>query len=362
MTCPDLAAALGTGRGVFGSSEVCKEGDHLPEDRRILRPTAPAAKTLGAHPVNYGACQPQPPSVAKVGPKCNKRKKDGKVHRYRSVMESYRLHDGRSAKRQVLYLGEINDSQKLSWRKTIAAFEGKAKQPRQVALFPRDRQPPERLPGTVLPVQVDRSRMELRRPRQWGACWLALELWEMLGLGDFFTPRLPASRKGTRWDLLLKLLVCARLIKPSSEWYLHREGYRQSAMANLLGMEPEVVPKNPLYECHDKLLEHKEALFRHLSQRWQDLLGARHEVLLYDLTSTYFECDPPAEPGGSKKRFGYSRDKRSDCVQVVIALIVTPEGYPLAYEVMAGNTQDNQTLRASSTKLRDSTERPSASG
>jgi transposase len=277
--------------------------------------------------------------------KCNKRKKDGKVHRYWSVLESYRLHDGRSAKRQVLYLGEINDSQKLAWCKTIDAFEGKAKRPRQVALFPSDRHPPERLPGTVLPVQVDLSRMELRRPRQWGACWLALELWGMLGLDDFFTPRLPASRKGTRWDLLLKLLVCARLIKPSSEWYLHREGYRQSAMADLLGMEPEVVPKNPLYECHDKLLEHKEALFRHLSQRWQDLFGARHEVLLYDLTSTYFECDPPAEPGSSKKRFGYSRDKRSDCVQVVIALIVTPEGYPLAYEVLAGNTQDQQTLR-----------------
>ena len=108
----------------------------------------------------------------------------------------------------------------------------------------------------------------------------------MLGLDGFSTPRLPASRKGTRWDLLLKLLACARLIKPSSEWYLHREGYRQSATADLLGMGPEMVPKNPLYECHDKLLEHKEALFRHLSQRWRDLFGARHEVLLYDLTSS----------------------------------------------------------------------------
>jgi transposase len=278
--------------------------------------------------------------------KCNKRKKDGTIHRYWSVMESYRLANGCSAKRQVLYLGEINDSQKLAWCKTIDAFEGRAKQPRQVALFPEDRQPPERLPETVLPVRVDLSRMELRRPRQWGACWLALKLWELLGLDEFFTPRLPPSRKGTRWDLVLKLLVCARLIKPSSEWYLHREGYRQSAMADLLGMDPEVVPKNPLYECHDKLLAHKEDLFRHLSRRWQDLFGARHEVLLYDLTSTYFECDAPLEPGSSKKRHGYSRDKRPDCVQVVIALIVTPEGYPLAYEVLAGNTQDKQTLRS----------------
>jgi len=277
--------------------------------------------------------------------KCNQRRKEGKIHRYWSVMESHRLADGSSAKRQVLYLGEINDSQKLVWCKMIDAFDGKAEQPRQVALFPRDRHPPERLPEAVLPVHVDLSRMELRRPRQWGACWLALKLWEMLDLDAFFTPRLPASRKGTRWDLILKLLVCARLIKPSSEWYLHREGYRQSAMADLLGMDPEVVPKNPLYHCHDKLLEHKEALFRHLSQRWEDIFTARHEILLYDLTSTYFECDPPADPTSSKKRFGYSRDKRSDCVQVVIALVVTPEGYPLAYEVLAGNTQDRQTLR-----------------
>ena len=278
--------------------------------------------------------------------KCNKRKKDGKIHRYWSVIENHRLADGRSAKRQVLYLGEINDSQRLAWCKTIDAFDGRATQPRQVALFPEDREPPQQLDQSVLPVQVDLSRMELRRPRQWGACWLALKLWELLGLDDFFTPRLPPSRKATRWDQFLKLLVCARLIKPSSEWYLHREGYRQSAMADLLGMDPEVVPKNPLYECHDKLLEHKEDLFRHLSRRWQDLFGARYEVLLYDLTSTYFECDAEGGRSGGKKRHGYSRDKRPDCVQVVIALIVTPEGFPLAYEVLAGNTQDKQTLRS----------------
>lgn len=283
--------------------------------------------------------------------KCNKRKKDGKVHRYWSVMESYRLANGRSAKRQVLYLGEINDSQKAAWCKMIDAFEGKAKRPRQVALFPSDRQPPEQLPSAVLPVQVDLSRMELRRPRQWGSWWLALKLWELLELDEFFTPRLPPGRKKTRWDLLLKLLVCARLVKPTSEWYLHREGYRQSAMADLLGMDPEVVPKNPLYHCHDKLLAHKEELFRHLSRRWRDLFAARHEVLLYDLTSTYFECDPPADPTTSKKRYGYSRDKRPDCVQVVIALIVTPEGYPLAYELLAGNTQDKQTLRGFLNKI-----------
>lgn len=280
--------------------------------------------------------------------KCNKRKKDGKTHRYWSVVESYRLANGRSAKRQVLYLGEINDSQRLAWCKTIETLEGRAGGPRQIAIFPADRQPPEELSGdasTVEPVQVDLSRMQLCRPRQWGACWLALHIWTMLGLDEFFARRLPDSRKGTPWYKILQLLTCARLIKPSSEWYLHREWYRQSAMGNLLGMEPDIVPKNALYHCHDKLLQHKRELFQHLRDRWQDLFDAKFEVLLYDLTSTYFESDPPQDPGSGKRRHGYSRDKRPDCVQVVIALVVTPEGFPLAYEVLPGNTQDKSTLR-----------------
>ena len=280
--------------------------------------------------------------------KCNKRKKDGKTHRYWSVVESYRLANGRSAKRQVLYLGEINDSQRLAWCKTIETLEGRAGEPRQIAIFPADRQPPEELSqdaSTVEPVRVDLSRMQLCRPRQWGACWLALHIWTMLGLDDFFAQRLPDSRKGTPWYKILQLLTCARLIKPSSEWYLHREWYRQSAMGNLLGMEPDIVPKNALYHCHDKLLQHKRKLFQHLRDRWQDLFGAKFEVLLYDLTSTYFESDPPQDPESSKRRYGYSRDKRPDCVQVVIALVVTPEGFPLAYEVLPGNTQDKSTLR-----------------
>ncbi|NNF07150.1 MAG: IS1634 family transposase [Candidatus Eisenbacteria bacterium] len=288
--------------------------------------------------------------------KCNRRKKDGKVHRYWSIVESYRLANGRSAKRQVLYLGEINDSQKSAWCKSIAALEGWAKAPQQIALFPTDRQPPEELThaaSEVQPVQVDLSRLELCRPRQWGACWLALQVWNLLGLDEFFKPKLPPSRKGTSWYKILQLLVCARLIKPSSEWYVHREWYRQSAMGDLLGMDADIVPKNALYDCHDKLLEHKRELFRHLSNRWQDLFEAKFEVLLYDLTSTYFESDPPLDPESSKKRYGYSRDKRPDCVQVVIALVVTPEGFPLTYEVLAGNTQDKQTLRDFLKKIED---------
>jgi len=272
------------------------------------------------------------------------RKKDGKEHRYWSIVESHRLADGRSAKRQVLYLGEINDSQRLAWCKMIDAIEGRGERPQQIALFPKDRQPPADLPGKVTAIQVDLDGLELHRPRQWGACWLALKLWGLLGFEEFWQPRLPPSRKGTQWYKILQLLTCARLIAPGSEWFVHRHWYRQTALGDLLGLDGEAVPKNALYHCHDHLLEHKDALFLHLQGRWKDLFAARFEVLLYDLTSTYFECDAPEEPQG-KKRFGYSRDKRPDCVQVVIALVITPEGFPLAYEVLAGNTQDKQTLR-----------------
>jgi transposase len=137
--------------------------------------------------------------------------------------------------------------------------------------------------------------------------------------------------------------MCFRLIDPGSEWRLHRLWFEQSAMADLLGEDYALVEKNALYRCLGKLLEHKSALFDHLRQRWQDLFGASFEVLLYDLTGTYFESAPP-ENAADKRRFGYSRDKH-DCVQVVIALIVTPEGFPLAYEVLPGNTADCTTLR-----------------
>jgi transposase len=149
-------------------------------------------------------------------------------------------------------------------------------------------------------------------------------LWEELHLDAFGSPRLPPSRQGTRWLNVLKTLVAYRLIDPGSEWRLHRQWYEQSAMADLLGEDFALAGKDTLYRCLDKLLAHKRDLFSFLQQRWRTLFAASFEVLLYDLTSTYFECDPPE---ASKRRFGYSRDKRSDCVQVVIALIVTPDGW-----------------------------------
>jgi len=193
-------------------------------------------------------------------------------------------------------------------------------------------------------VRIRLKEVELRRPRQWGACWLACQLYEELGLDDFWVEKLEPSRKGTRWDLIAQALSCYRLMDPGSEWRLHGHWYEKSAMADLLGAGFELAEIHKLYECLDRLMEHKRALFDHLTQRWRDLFNAKFDVLLYDLTSTYFESDPPFGEG-DKRKYGYSRDKRFDCVQVVIALIVTPEGFPLAYEVLAGNTADNTTLR-----------------
>jgi transposase len=139
------------------------------------------------------------------------------------------------------------------------------------------------------------------------------------------------------------VLVSYRLLDPGSEWRLYRHWFEHSAMADLLGADLELAEIHKLYECHERLLEHKRELFTHLTGRWKDLFNARFEILLYDLTSTYFESDPPFGED-DKRRHGYSRDKRPDCVQVVIALIVTPEGFPLAYEVLAGNTSDKTTL------------------
>jgi transposase len=194
--------------------------------------------------------------------------------------------------------------------------------------------------------------MQLHRPRQWGACWLACELYQQLGLDRFWAARLADSREGTSWRHILQTLVCYRLIDPGSEWRLHRLWFEQSAMGDLLGEDYSLVEKNALYRCLDKLLAHKQALFGHLRQRWQDLFEAKFDILLYDLTSTYFECDPP-ENKEDKRRFGHSRDKRKDCVQVVIALVVTPEGFPLGYEVLAGNTRDNTTLRSFLQKIEE---------
>jgi len=270
------------------------------------------------------------------------RKKDGKEHRYWSVVENRRVAGGRIVQRHVLYLGEINSSQELAWRRSIEVLDEQARGPRTLALFPEDRC--EGLVPDASIVRLRLSELSLRRPRQWGACWLALELWQELGLEEFWAERLSPSRKGTRWDRVLFVLTAYRLLAPGSEWRLHREWFGRTALADLLGGDERLADCHALYACHDRLLGHKEALFTHLVERWRDLFNASFDVLLYDLTSTYFESDPPLDEN-DKRRHGYSRDHRGDCVQVVIALVVTPEGLPLAYEVLPGNTNDSQTLR-----------------
>jgi transposase len=271
------------------------------------------------------------------------RKKDGKTHTYWNIVESKRLDDGRVVQRHVLYLGEINSSQADAWRKAIEVFDEDAGRPRTLALFPAGRD--EAVAGDTMVVQVRLSDLKLHRPRQWGACWLAGQLWRDLALDRFWADRLPASRKGTRWDQILQVLVSYRLIAPGSEWKLHRDWFGKSAMADVLGADFGLAQAHKLYACHDRLLEHKEALFSHLVGRWRTLFSVDFDVLLYDLTSTYFEINAADVPEGDKRRHGYSRDKRPDCPQVVIALVVTPEGLPLAYEVLPGNTADSKTLR-----------------
>ncbi len=271
------------------------------------------------------------------------RKKNGKTHSYWNVVENKRLDGGRVVQRHVLYLGEINSSQAAAWRKAIEVFDVDAGRARTLSLFPEDRC--EAIAGDASVVQLRLSEMQLRRPRQWGACWLAGQLWQELQLDRFWADRLPPNRKGTRWDQVLQVLATYRLIAPGSEWRLHRQWFGNSAMADLLGADFGLAEEHKLYACHDLLLAHKEALFSHLVERWRDLFNADFDVLLYDLTSTYFEVNASDLPEGSKRRHGYSRDKRPDCPQVVIALVVTPDGLPLAYEVLPGNTADSKTLR-----------------
>jgi transposase len=275
----------------------------------------------------------------------HRRIKDGKEHRYFSIEESRRLQSGRVAQRGVLYLGEINDSQQAAWRKTLEVFDEQRQDYTTLSLFPEDRPIPAE---AVDSVQVKLSEMKLRRARPYGNCWLGCELWRQLELDRFWEQKLERGRKQVSWAQVLELLVVNRLIDPGSEFRLHRQWFDQSAMDVLLGVDFAVAEKDRLYRCLDRILPHKADLFVHLQQRWKSLFDVSFDVLLYDLTSTYVEGEAEQNP---KAKRGYSRDGRPDCKQVIVALVITPEGFPLAYEVMDGNTSDKTTLRGFLSKI-----------
>lgn len=275
------------------------------------------------------------------------RRKDGKDHRYFSVVENRRVPGGKTVQRTVLYLGEINDQQQAAWRKTLDVFDEEQQRYTTLSLFPDDRELP---PDALDSVQVRLSGLELRRPRSFGNCWLACELWHQLGLDEFWRQRLPEGREGVSWAKVLQLLVVNRLLEPGSEFRVHRQWFVDSAMDDLLGEDFAVAEKDRLYRCLDRILEHKQELFVWLKKKWADLFAADFEVLLYDLTSTYFEGQMEQNP---KAKRGYSRDHRPDCLQLVIAVVVTPDGFPLAYEVMNGNTSDRTTLRGFLKQMED---------
>ena len=277
----------------------------------------------------------------------HRRMKDGKEHRYYSIEESRRLQSGRVVQRRVLYLGEINDSQQAAWRKTLEVFDEQRQDYTTLSLFPEDRPVPA---AVVDSVQVKLSEMKLRRARPYGNCWLGCELWRQLELDRFWEEKLERGREEVSWAQVLELLVVNRLIDPGSEFRVHRQWFEQSAMDVLLGVDLAVAEKDRLYRCLDRILKHKRDLFVHLQQRWKNLFAVSFDVLLYDLTSTYVEGEAEQNP---KAKRGYSRDGRPDCKQVILALVITPEGFPLAYEVLDGNTSDKTTLRGFLAKIEE---------
>ena len=298
-------------------------------------------------PTLYSAAQSSGILLVSMFLRSHRRVKDGKEHRYYSIEESRRLQSGRVVQRRVLYLGEINGSQQAAWRKTLEVFDEQQQGYTTLSLFAEDRPVPAE---AVDSVQVKLSEMKLRRARPYGNCWLGCELWRQLELDGFWEQKLERGREEVRWAQVLELLVVNRLIDPGSEFRLHRQWFDQSAMDVLLGVDFAVAEKDRLYRCLDRILKHKRDLFVHLQQRWKNLFEVSFDVLLYDLTSTYVEGEAEQNP---KAKRGYSRDGRPDCKQVIVALVITPEGFPLAYEVMDGNTSDKTTLRGFLAKIEE---------
>jgi transposase len=258
------------------------------------------------------------------------RRKDGKVHGYWRLVRSVRV--GRRVIQQtVAQLGELDARGRLQARALARHLIG---EPEQAGLFDDGK------PHVTVPVRLKGVRVE--RSRRFGDVYLALALWRGTGLADLCEQLLPSGKEAVPWAKMAAVLVAARLCEPSSELHIAEDWYRRTALCDLLQLDPALVNKDRLYRALDLLLEHKAELEAHLSRRSGELFSVDNEVLLYDVTSTYFEGE--AE-GNVLARRGYSRDHRPDCKQVCIALVVTFDGFPLGYEVFAGNTHDSRTVQ-----------------
>ena len=268
----------------------------------------------------------------------HERSKDGKEHTYWSLVETVRTPDG-PRQRTLCYLGELNDSAQVRWLKTIEVFNEEGES-HQLKLFPSDVEPPE---GDAAVARVRLDKVRLERSRRFGDCFLGLELWKRLELDRFWEALLdgPENVADVPWSRVAALLAINRLCAPGSELAIEERWYPSTAVDDLLGIEEGKINDTRLYRCLDRLLPHKTKLERHLTSRYGELFRAEFDVLLYDLTSSYVE-------GGAKKdpmmQRGYSRDHRPDCKQVVIALIVNVEGFPLSYETFDGNRADVSTV------------------
>ncbi len=266
----------------------------------------------------------------------NHRGKDGKPHTYWSLVESVRTPDGPRQK-ALCHLGELNGSDHARWVKTVEVFneQGEAQ---QLKLFPSHVEAPEDDPQ-VARVLVNRVRLE--RTRQFGACYLGLELWRRLDLDCFFEQVVDNDPADVPWSRVTALLAINRLCAPGSELAIEQRWFPSTALDDLLGVDEAKINDTRLYRCLDRILPHKTKLERHLKDRYGELFGAEFDVLLYDLTSTYVEGAAEKNP---MMRRGYSRDHRPDCEQMVIALIVNHEGFPFSYETFDGNRADVSTM------------------
>ena len=264
------------------------------------------------------------------------RSKDGKTHTYWSLVETVRTAAG-PRQRTVCYLGELNTSAEARWRKTLRVFTAQG-EATQLALFPAGT-PGLAADAGVVEIRLDRVRWT--NPRDCGDVWLGWHLWERLGLQGFWGQALDAVPADVPWSRIAALLAINRLCAPGSELAIEARWYGATALDDLLGVAAAQVNTDRLSRCLDLLLPHKAALEQHLAARYGELFGAQYDVLLYDLTSTYVEGEAAGNP---RMQRGYSRDHRPDCKQVVLALVVSPEGFPLAYEVFPGERADVATL------------------